>query len=305
MRKFAWLAAKLAAVIAIVSILLVVLSRYNPRVFSTLFGERGVRVTEDVAYGSDKRQVLDIYRPPEGVGERPPIIVFLYGGSWSSGDKFVYGFVGRALAARGYTTVIPDYRLYPQVQFPRSFEDAAAAYTYAERTLSAPCARPRPMILMGHSAGGHMAAMLALNPAYIKAADASASRPAAWIGLAGPYTFEATKWPTTKDSFATAVAMPQITKPTNYIDKSAPPALLLHGLADDLVQLKNTRDMAAALMASGNQVETTEFAGIGHVGLVLALSRPFRWRAPVLNKLLDFIGRTDRATVSVDCPARP
>lgn len=131
-------------------------------VFGSLFGDGGVAITTDVPYGPDPRQKLDIYRPTQGIPERRPIVLFLYGGSWSGGEKFLYGFVGKALASHGYTTVIPDYRLYPAVRFPAFYEDAASAYVYAQRTPSL-ADRRRPMIIIGHSAGAHMAAMLALS----------------------------------------------------------------------------------------------------------------------------------------------
>jgi acetyl esterase/lipase len=265
-----------------------VVTYLRPEIYGSLFGERDVGVTSDVAYGPAPRQRLDVYRPPESVAEHNAVVVFLYGGSWKTGDKALYGFVGQALAARGFTTVIPDYRLYPEVQFPAFFEDAAKAYAWTERTLARHCAPPRPVIVAGHSAGAHMAAMLALNPAYIKGADAAAARPAAFIGLAGPYTFQPTQWPSTKDAFATAESTPEITRPVSYIGKDAPPALLLHGLSDQTVQLKNLRELTAALTAAGDHVETEAYPNIGHIGLVLALSRPFRWRAPVLQRIVDF-----------------
>ncbi len=74
----------------------------------------------DIAYGSDARQKLDVYVPKaEGVANRP-VVIFWYGGSWQRGSKSDYRFVGAALADRGYITVLPDYRVYPDVKFPAS-----------------------------------------------------------------------------------------------------------------------------------------------------------------------------------------
>ena len=79
----------------------------------------------DIAYGDLARQHLDIYSPSEPAPGRP-VVVFFYGGSWQEGNKDGYRFVGQALASRGITAVIPDYRLYPQVTFPGFIEDGAA-----------------------------------------------------------------------------------------------------------------------------------------------------------------------------------
>ena len=77
------------------------------------------RVATDIAFGSDPRQKLDIYTP-EGVGNagKAPVVVFFYGGSWNSGRRQDYAFAARALAAKGFVVVVPDYRLVPQVTFP-------------------------------------------------------------------------------------------------------------------------------------------------------------------------------------------
>ena len=273
--------------------------------YSTVFGEHGIPVETGVAYGPGPRQTLDVYAPPDGVEEKNAIILFLYGGSWSSGDKATYAFVGQALATRGFTTVIPDYRLYPEVQFPAFIDDLAAAYAWTAKTLAQRCTPARPIIVAGHSAGGHMAALLALDRSFIARHGAGIAPPAALIGLAGPYTFEPTTWPSTRAAFASVAATPDIPRPITYMAKGAPPALLLHGLADDLVNLKNTRELAAALKAAGTPVETAEYPGIGHIGLVLSLSRPFRWRAPALDRMVEFASRFDMpAAAKATCAAR-
>jgi len=77
-------------------------------------------VFEDgVAYGAAPRQRLDVYRPlaatPPAQGKRP-LVVFFYGGTWTTGERASFRFVGEALASRGAVVVIPDYRLSPQVR---------------------------------------------------------------------------------------------------------------------------------------------------------------------------------------------
>lgn len=260
-------------------------------VVSRLLGERGVLVERGIRYGQNPRQSLDIYRPPDGVAQHAAIIVFLYGGSWSRGSKENYAFVGHALAARGFTTTIPNYRLYPEVQFPDFVADAAAAFVFVEKSLARGCAQRRPVILAGHSAGAHMAALLALDRSYIQRADPDAAAPAAFIGLAGPYTFQPTTWPSTKDAFASVAATPDLPRPITHVAPGAPPALLLHGGSDSIVALKNTRELTASLRAAGSTVETAEYPGIGHLGIVTAIAAPLRWRAPVLDAMTRFASR--------------
>ena len=85
---------------------------------------RDIAIQTGVSYGEGARHKLDIYRPAQPGG---PVVVFFYGGGWRAGDRAMYRFVGAALADRGFTVVIPDYRVYPEVLFPAFVDDAAEA----------------------------------------------------------------------------------------------------------------------------------------------------------------------------------
>ena len=136
----------------------------------------------DIAYGNDPRQKLDLYRPdkPRADGRR-----------WSSspaargiGSKNDYLFVAQALAAHGYTVVIPDYRLYPAVRFPAFIDDGARAVRWTADRVGTD-----KIFIMGHSAGAHIALMLAANTAYLAAAGVDRMKLEGAIGLSGPYDF--------------------------------------------------------------------------------------------------------------------
>jgi dipeptidyl aminopeptidase/acylaminoacyl peptidase len=142
-------------------------------------------------------------------------------------------------------------------------------------------------VLIGHSAGAHIAAMLAFDERYLAAAGV-AERPAGLVGLAGPYAFDPTTYPTTAEIFATATSV-DAARPVALVRQGAPRTLLMHGLEDETVQLYNMRELAGALRVVGTDVRKIEYAGIGHMGLVLAISRPLRWRAPVLRELVAFV----------------
>lgn len=271
--------------------------------FSTLVSERNVSVQSAVAYGANPRQRLDIYRP-EVDEKQTPIVIFYYGGGWTGGDKATYRFVGSAFAAHGITTVIPDYRLFPEVMFPGFVDDAAQAYAWVGQHLAT---QDRPIIIIGHSAGAHIAALLALDTSYIENTVCGIQRPSALVGLAGPYAFDPTTWPSTRQIFASALSTADKARPIAFAHTGAPAALLLHGDDDDTVKIWNSRDLAKALHQTNNQVELREFAGIGHVGLILAIARPLRWRAPVLETILKFIGKTAAPLLpisSVTCDGR-
>ena len=255
-----------------------------------MVSERIERVERNVAYGPSPRHRLDIYHR-EPSAPRGPVILFLYGGGWRSGDRSLYPFVGGALAKRGFTVVIPDYRLYPQVRFPAFIEDAARAYAYAVKHLAEDAsddAKRCGIVVMGHSAGAHSAAMLAYDRRYIEAAVPGALPPSALVGLAGPYAFDPTTWDTTQEIFSTAPSADDA-RPVAHVSPGAPPALLFHGTADDVVKPWNAETLAKALREAGSDGEFVQPTGIGHLGILTSIAWPLRWRADVLDRVTAFV----------------
>lgn len=256
------------------------------KIFNALMPkDGGVRlVASDVAFGPDPRQHLDVYAPRAASATPRPIIVFLYGGSWNSGTKSGYSFVGRALASRGFVVAIPDYRLVPQIRYPAFLQDNAAAVRWVRSHAAGLGGDADRILLAGHSAGAYDAAMLALDPRWL-GDDRKAVR--GLIGLAGPYDFLPFDGPVVEQTFG-AVADPVETQPVHYVRKADPPAFLATGDEDDTVRPANSDSLAAKLQAVGVPVERRRYPGIGHAGLVTAIARPLRGRAPVLGDMVAF-----------------
>ena len=128
--------------------------------------------TLDMAYGNNARQRLDVYRPRKAGNGK--VVVFFYGGSWRTGSKTDYRFVAEALTSRGFIAVLPDYRVYPEVMFPKFVEDSATAVRWVHDHISRFSGDTNHIYLMGHSAGAHIAALLTLDAHYL--ADAGLER---------------------------------------------------------------------------------------------------------------------------------
>ncbi len=240
-------------------------------------------VAQDVAYGGDPRQQLDLYAPSKAAG-RLPVIVFFYGGSWNSGTKRGYAFVGRALAAQGFLVAVPDYRLVPAVQYPAFLEDSAAAVRWVRGNAARYGGDGDAIVLAGHSAGAYNAAMLALDPKWL-GEDRQAVR--GLIGLAGPYDFLPLEPGVALDTFG-AVRDPASTQPISYATRDDPPVFIGWGTKDTTVRPSNSEHLAARLAAAGVRVEAHPYPGLTHVAMVTALARPFRGHAPVLADLAAF-----------------
>jgi acetyl esterase/lipase len=256
------------------------------RLLNALVPGDGYRLERDLAYGANPRQRLDLYLP-DGLGSPAPVVVFFYGGSWQYGSKADYRFVGQALAAQGLIVAIVDYRLHPEARFPGFVEDGAKAVAWVQANIAAHGGDPGRIHLLGHSAGAHIAALLALDRRYLAAAGVEADDLAAMIGLAGPYDFLPIRSPSIKAVFA----VPDLaqTQPITFARAGAPPLLLLTGDQDETVDPGNSDRLARAVAAAGGQARAQHYPRLGHVGIVLALAAPTRWIAPVLADVVAFI----------------
>ena len=254
---------------------------------NSLVPEQGFEREGGLSYGPEARHRLDVYRPRRP-GPSGTVVVFFYGGSWRKGAREDYAFAGAAFASRGYLTVVPDYRLYPEVSFPAFLEDGARALAWVWREIAGHGGDPARIVLAGHSAGAHTAALLALDRRYLAAAGVPPSAIVGAIGLAGPYNFDPAAYRTTRAVFATA-ASPAETRPVTFAHAEAPPMLLLHGLDDTTVRPKNSSDLAEALEAAGASARYLPLENIGHIAVLLALAAPFEGLAPVLPEAEAFL----------------
>jgi acetyl esterase/lipase len=273
-------------------VLLLVLSACSPvKLLNALTPDSTFDKTAGIAYGDDPRQKLDVYVPRHALPDAP-VVVFFYGGSWNSGAREDYNFVGEALASRGIVAVVADYRLYPQVRYPLFLQDAARAVAWTKAHIREFSGNPQRLYLMGHSSGGYNAAMLALDGDLLAAAGMSPKDLRGWIGLAGPYDFLPIENPAVRPVFFWPDSPPQ-SQPINHVSRGAPPALLIAASEDDLVNpTRNTGGLAHKLRAAGVPVQDFYYSRPNHITLVATLSRPLRGLAPVLDQVVGFIKHT-------------
>jgi len=240
----------------------------------------------DLPYGANPRQRLDAY-VPDGARNRP-IIVFWYGGSWQEGGKGQYRFVGSALARAGYVAVLPDYRLYPEVRFPDFMDDAAAALAWTVNHAAELGGDPSRVYLAGHSAGAHIAGLLAYDSARLEKAGLEPGVVKGFIGLSGPYALD----PDT-DVLKTIFGPPygfDDWQPVRKVTASSPPALLIHGEADGVVWVSHTKAMAEALTRAGVPVTMRLYPGRKHADTVAPFAKLAPRKLPVLAEIEKFVG---------------
>jgi acetyl esterase/lipase len=277
------------------TLLAAALSACSPlKVLDRLVPDDTYRFQGGVAYAPEPRQLLDVYQPlattRPAEGDRP-LVVFFFGGAWTSGDRASYRFLGEALAARGAVVVVPDFGLSPRHTYPVFVRDSALAVKWALDNAARLGADPKRVYVMGHSSGAYNAAMVALDARWLAEVGARPGQLAGWIGLAGPYDFLPIGDPKVRVAFHWPDT-PRDSQPIVHVSASSPRTLLLAAAKDNLVYPeRNTQRMAEALRAAGVPVTVHMYDNLSHITLMGAFARPVQWLGgPVLPPVVDFLG---------------
>lgn len=246
-------------------------------------------VVHDYVYGADPGQTLDIYRPDDAQGRALDVIIFFYGGRWTTGAKEDYRFVGATLAEKGFVVVIPDYRKYPQVRFPVFVQDGAKALAWVSDHIAEWRGNPARIHVLGHSAGAHIAALLTANPQYLSDEGKDRSLTICdFAGLAGPYAFTPDE-PDLEDMFGPPQNYPRM-QVTTFIDGTQPPMLLLYGDRDTAVKLANLEKLEGRIRQRGGRVQSRIYADVDHTAILRALTWWNLTGVPVLDDITKFFG---------------
>lgn len=252
-----------------------------------LIDTSGYELHTDIAYGEQPHQRLDTYRPAQ-LKAPAPTVIFIYGGRWREGARQDYRFVAQALSSIGAIVVIPDYGKFPAVQFPDFVIDAAQAVRWVTDHSAELGGDPRRIFIMGHSAGAQIAALLALDPRYLRAQGLEPRQLRGMIGLAGPYDFLPFTDADVAEVFGPITNL-SITQPITYACNPHAPLLLLYGEADKTVMPGNSTRLAARIRSCGGQVSTQAYPGLGHISIIGSLWSPARGLAPTLTDIQRFM----------------
>ena len=140
-------------------------------------------------------------------------------------------------------------------------------------------------MLIGHSAGAYIAAMLAVDDRWL-GTDHDAVK--GWVGLAGPYDFAPFDGPVTQEAFGNWPDAAQ-TQPITWAGAGDPPALLLSGADDTTVEPRNSRALAELLREGGVSAEVKIYEGVSHIGIITSIAKPFRGNSPALEDIAAFV----------------
>jgi acetyl esterase/lipase len=249
-----------------------------------------VKVEKDIAYyeGDDADKVkhkLDLFVPKDK--KDFPVFFFIHGGAWVHGDKNTFGIyssLATNLAKQGIGVVLTNYRLSPGVKHPEHIKDVARAFAWTYKNIEKYGGRPDQIFVSGHSAGGHLAALLAVDDAYLKTEGLSSAKIKGVIPVSGVYRFPDKFLPLV---FGDDEEVRKKAAPIYHVKGDLPPFLILY--ADhDLPGCDKDQSEAfcKGLNDKGTKATTLEIKDSNHIAILLSLSSG---KGPAPKAIVEFI----------------
>jgi acetyl esterase/lipase len=252
-------------------------------------GNFEVTTIKDIAYDDSKdadpvRHKLDLYLPK---GHKDfPVLMFVHGGAWSSGTKNLYGALGHRFAQNGIGTVIINYRLSPAVKHPAHAEDVAKAFAWTHKNIAKHGGHTDQIFLSGHSAGGHLVALLATDETYLKAHKLAISDIKGVMPLSGVYTILPSKL--TERAFSNDVAACKDASPLSHVNGKHPPCLVIYADKDYAGLPAMAQAFNKKLKGSGCVCDVLEIADRTHISIIIGVAKQ---EDPTTQAMLGFIAR--------------
>jgi enterochelin esterase-like enzyme len=248
-------------------------------------GSFEVEVHKDIPYvekDADERQKLDIYSP-KGAKDAP-VLFFIHGGGWTQGSRSGFDRIGRTIAKNGIVFVSTGYRLSPKVQHPAHIQDVARGFAWTAANIEKYGGSKDAIFVSGHSAGGHLCALLATDDDYLKAEKLSLSNIKGVIPVSGVYVVSTRM----KNIFGDDAEVAKKASPQNHAREGLPPFLILYGDAEANQLGKQAEAFAPALKEK--KVETAIVVGKdrNHGTIMMKMSDE---DDPATQAVLEFIAK--------------
>ncbi|MFB3903263.1 MAG: alpha/beta hydrolase [Acidobacteriota bacterium] len=255
----------------------------------------GVRTYRDLRYFSGPnahptKHLLDLYLPRQESGF--PLLVFVHGGAWTRGDKAAYAgayeYLGAAVAGQEVGVAVINYRLSPEVTHPEHVRDVARAVAWLYRNSGQYGWSPGRIYLVGHSAGAHLAALLAVDPSYLQAVGLKPEIIKGVVAISGVYDLTlggVTAKMLYEPVFGSDPRILAQASPALQLSRKSPPFLVLYAQNDYPSLDVQARRFQRALKEAGIQVQAAMIHGRDHVSIISGLARN---GDPVRKMVLEF-----------------
>jgi len=265
-------------------------------------GHYEVDVLKDLTYRDGKnsdpvRNKLDLYLPK---GARDfPVMMFVHGGAWMSGNKELYGSLGKQFAANGIGTAVINYRLSGKdstVKHPDHIQDVAKAFAWVHTNIAKYGGRADRIFISGHSAGAHLVALLATDDTYLKAEKLSLNDIHGVMALSGVYTIVPLV-PIFTRPFGKDEEVCKAASPINHVTGKHPPFLIAYGDLDFPFCDKMSDQFCSKLKKCKCEADTMKVSDRNHLtiiykvatdekdvctkGMYEFIAKHSEWKAPV------------------------
>lgn len=252
-------------------------------------GKFEIEAHRDIAYyeGKDadpKKHKLDLFLPK---GQKDfPVLFFIHGGAWSTGDRWMYTAVGNTFAKNGIGTVVISYRLSPAVQHPAHIEDVARAFAWTHKNIGKYGGRADQIFVSGQSAGGHLAALLATSDMYLKAVNLTPKDIKAVIPISGVYLFPPGWFERVIGKGEAAI---NSASPLKQVTGREPPFFILYAQHDFQTCDAMSLNLCKALKEKKVAAEIQEIANRNHITIMLYLM--LNEADPATQAMLQYIAK--------------
>lgn len=215
----------------------------------------------------EEKHKLDIYMPKGKTNS--PVFFFIHGGAWTAGDRAQYPPVGNRYASEGIVTVIPSYRLAPKSPFPAQIEDVASAFAWTVGHVAEFGGDTNRIYVGGHSAGGHLAALLTMDTNRLTALRVSPKMIKGAICLSGVFDLSEGK----ENVFGKDPAVRAAASPLTQIRKDAPPFLVTYCEWDYFPLVPQAKEFHAALVKAGISSKLVYVPKESHISEMLSVAK--------------------------------
>ena len=227
---------------------------------------KGIEYTQGAAEDTAKHK-LDVYIPKGAAGA--PVLFFIHGGSWRSGDRSLYPAFANRFAKEGAVVVVPSYRLAPKYAHPSQIEDVAAAFDWTVKHAAEFGGDPKRITIMGQSAGGHLVSLLATDESFLSKLGLSVSNIHRVISMSGVYEinegFEGV--------FGSDPQKRRLSAAGAHVKSGLPPFLVLYSQFDYLTLPLQARQFHSSLLKAGVVSKLIYIPGENHISEVVRAVR--------------------------------
>src|SRR5262249_28886666 len=198
-----------------------------------------------------------------------PVLMFVHGGTWKSGNKNLYAPLGKLYAKNGIGTVIINYRLSPKVQHPAHIEDVARAFAWTHKHIAEHGGDPANFFVCGHSAGGHLVSLLSTSEPYLKAHNLKISDIKGTIPISGVFVLIPNQ--AFKDIFTMDRETVKSASPIEHVAGKHPPCLLIYADKDFLTLDTQAEQMCKKLTGCECEARTLKIADRTHISIITSM----------------------------------